>query len=36
MDRNLGLVDDRLIAHFNEINILYDRMRDIEWEAAHD
>jgi hypothetical protein len=33
MDRELGLVDDKLIAHFNEINSLYDIMRDIEWDA---
>lgn len=35
MDRDLGLVDDKLITHFNEINMLYDRMRDLEWEEMH-
>lgn len=27
-----GLLDDQLLTHFNEINRLYDKMRDIEWE----
>lgn len=26
-----GLLDDRLLTHFNAINRLYDRMRDLEW-----
>ena len=36
MDKELGLVDDKLIAYFNEINSIYDRMRDIEWDMRHD
>ncbi|OOC09473.1 MULTISPECIES: AAA family ATPase [Thioalkalivibrio] len=32
LDGSSGLLDDRLLQHFNEINQLYDRMRDIEWE----
>lgn len=31
LDTELGLLDDRLLEHFNELNVLYDRMRDIEW-----
>lgn len=33
VDRELGLLDDRLLENFNQINALYERMRDIEWEA---
>lgn len=33
MNDELGLLDDRLIEPFNQITALYDRMRDIEWEA---
>lgn len=36
MDDQLGLIDDKLIAPFNEINYLYDKMRDLEWEARND
>jgi len=36
MDKELGLVDDKLITHFNEINSIYDRMRDIEWDSSYD
>ncbi|MBU0464555.1 MAG: AAA family ATPase [Proteobacteria bacterium] len=36
MNHELGLIDDKLITHFNEINMLYDKMRDIEWEAKRD
>ncbi|GEK72006.1 MULTISPECIES: AAA family ATPase [Halomonas] len=32
MDVDLGLLDDKLLGHFNAINRLYDEMRDIEWE----
>lgn len=32
MDADLGLLDDKLLGHFNAINRLYDEMRDIEWE----
>ncbi|NMG55447.1 AAA family ATPase [Aromatoleum aromaticum] len=31
LDRELGLLDDRLLENFNAINVLYERMRDIEW-----
>lgn len=34
IDRETGLVDDSLLEHFNQINALYDRMRDIEWNRA--
>lgn len=33
MDEQSGLLDDSLLAHFNEINALYDRMRDLEWDS---
>lgn len=32
LDAELGLLDDRLLENFNELNLLYDKMRDIEWE----
>lgn len=35
MDRELGLLDDRLLENFNHINVLYEKMRDLEWEASH-
>lgn len=28
-----GLLDDKLLAVFNEVNARYDRMRDMEWQA---
>jgi hypothetical protein len=31
MDEQSNLVDDTLLQHFNAINVVYDRMRDIEW-----
>ncbi|KGO34890.1 ATPase [Desulfobulbus sp. Tol-SR] len=31
-----NLVDDTLLAYFNQINVLYDRMRDIEWDRRND
>ena len=31
MDTELGLLDDRLIEPFNQMTMLFDRMRDIEW-----
>src|SRR5690554_5500586 len=34
MDEESGLVDDTLLTHFNDINSLYDRMRDIEWNSS--
>lgn len=32
MDEKSGLIDDSLLSYFNQINLLYDQMRDIEWE----
>lgn len=32
MDSELGLLDDRLIEPFNQMTMLFDQMRDIEWE----
>lgn len=34
IDEETGLVDDALLEHFNQINALYDRMRDIEWNRS--
>jgi len=31
LDESLGLLDDKLLNNFNDINHLYDKMRDIEW-----
>jgi predicted ATP-binding protein involved in virulence len=31
MDTELGLLDDRLIEPYNQMTMLFDRMRDIEW-----
>lgn len=36
IDEETGLVDDTLLEHFNHINALYDRMRDIEWNRRND
>lgn len=36
IDEETGLVDDTLLEHFNQINTLYDRMRDIEWNRKND
>ena len=36
LNSNLGLIDDKLLSSFNEINTLYDKMRDIEWENTND
>ncbi len=33
INEDYGLIDDKLLQEFNELNILYDKMRDIEWEA---
>lgn len=33
LDSKLGLLDDKLLHHFNELNLLYDRMRDLEWDS---
>lgn len=36
MDAELGLIDDSLLVYFNQINRLYDKMRDIEWGRRSD
>lgn len=36
LDSKVGLIDDKLLHSFNDINILYDKMRDIEWENTND
>lgn len=36
MDADSGLIDDTLLAYFNHINVVYDRMRDMEWSQLHD
>jgi len=36
IDSESGLIDDTLLAYFNQINVLYDRMRDIEWNRRDD
>lgn len=36
IDPQIGLVDDTLLSHFNQLNALYDRMRDIEWNQRND
>jgi predicted ATP-binding protein involved in virulence len=33
MDKELNLIDDRLIRPFNSISELYERMRDIQWSS---
>lgn len=33
LDGELGLLDNYLLEYLNAINAVYDRMRDIEWEA---
>jgi len=33
IDKEYGLIDDKLLEEFNQLNLLYDRMRDIEWNA---
>jgi predicted ATP-binding protein involved in virulence len=35
VDQEVGLLDNKLIAQWNEINALYDVMRDIEWDGLH-
>ena len=32
LDDELGLIDDKLLHNFNDINKIYDKMRDIEWD----
>lgn len=32
LNTKLGLLDDRFLQEFNDINTIYDKMRDIEWE----
>uniref|UniRef100_UPI004048A512 AAA family ATPase n=1 Tax=Roseivirga sp. TaxID=1964215 RepID=UPI004048A512 len=36
VDAASGLIDNTLLPDFNEINRLYDAMRDIEWSRKHD
>ncbi|WP_420194214.1 AAA family ATPase [Marinobacter sp. GH_1] len=36
IDDETGLVDNTLLPHFNQINRLYDRMRDLEWNQKDD
>ncbi len=32
LDKELELLDDKLLHNFNDINALYEKMRDIEWD----
>jgi predicted ATP-binding protein involved in virulence len=36
LDAELGLLDDHLLDVLNDINLVYDKMRDYEWEAHAD
>jgi len=36
IDEASGLIDNSLLTHFNQINALYDQMREIEWGRQHD
>lgn len=36
IDAESGLVDNTLLPYFNEINMLYDKMREIEWNQMDD
>ena len=36
IDKELGLIDDKLLQNFNDINIVYEKMRDMEWESESD
>lgn len=36
VDEESGLIDDTLLTHFNQINAIYDQMRDIEWGQQND
>lgn len=36
LDEEIGLLDDKLIPYWNEINSVYDELRDLEWEAKYD
>lgn len=36
IDEESGLIDDTLLMHFNQINAIYDQMRDIEWGQQND
>ena len=33
LDKNSGLIDDKLLNSLNNIDSIYEKMRDIEWEA---
>lgn len=35
IDPEIGLLDDQLIQYFNELSLIYDQMRDLEWEQAN-
>lgn len=32
LNKQLGLLDDKFLENFNDINTVYDKMRDIEWD----
>ena len=34
LNPTLGLLEDNLITHWNEINAVYEQLRDIEWDAV--
>lgn len=36
IDADSGLVDNTLLPYFNKINMLYDKMRYIEWNQKDD
>jgi len=36
MDAELGLLDDHLLDVLNDINLVYEKMRDYEWEEHAD
>ncbi len=36
LDSEYKLLDDKLLQSFNDINFIYDKMKDIEWEALDD
>lgn len=33
LDEKYGLIDDKLLPHFNKINALYDKMGQLQWDA---
>lgn len=36
LDKDINLIDDKLLNSFNDINNVYDNMRDIEWDHNND